>query len=353
MADEQHRWLDRDTAERLLSGEPLDAAGDATREQAAQLARTLGALSAKPPLTSDELPGEAAALAAFRKVRADRDSELGALGTPGDGEARDAGLVRIGRRAACRTPAVHRLRLGRPVRLGLAAALAVAMVGGVAVAAGTGVLDTPFHHDEPRPAASVSAAEPPGQPVVSSPPAQPEEPGTATPDGTTGGPATGSPGPSGDSTPSTGGDSEEQSRDAGGWWSALTSACRDLREGRSLDRDRKRALKEAAGGHSSVRKYCDAVLGDFDGRRDKGWDRGGKGGDEDAGDGKDDGKGDGHGGRGDDDGGEDGDDRSAGDGATAPGRDGALAPGDSAGSPALLPERRSTAQSLLPTANPS
>ncbi|MEV7992896.1 hypothetical protein AB0O67_13520 [Streptomyces sp. NPDC086077] len=343
MADEQYRWLDRETAERLLSGEPLDAADDATREQADRLARALGALSAKPPLTSDELPGEAAALAAFRKVRADRDSELAALDAPGAVRTSDAGLVCIGGRAGGRTRAAHRPRRGRPVRMGLAAALAVAMVGGVAVAAGTGVLDTPFHDDDPRPAASVSAAEPPEQPSVPSPPTRREEPGSAAPDGTTGGPSAGSPGAPGDETPSADAGAEERTRDAGDWWRALTSACRDLREGRRLDPDRKRALREAAGGRSRVRAYCDTELDDSDGRRDKGWGRDGRGDDHSNGDGRGD---DGRGGRGDggEGSGDDGDDD------PAPGRTG-FGPRTSAWSTALLPDMRRRAASLLPTPN--
>ncbi|MFD0504807.1 hypothetical protein ACFQ0G_21695 [Streptomyces chiangmaiensis] len=56
------------------------------------------------------------------------------------------------------------------MHFGLAAAVAAAMIGGVAVAAGTGALPTPF--DEPGPAASVSAAVTPHKPLL-----------TPTPDG--------------------------------------------------------------------------------------------------------------------------------------------------------------------------
>ena len=65
MADE-YRWLDRETAERLLRGEsPDDAVDSTTRDQAERLARTLDALSAlsaqaTPVNESEELPGEAA-----------------------------------------------------------------------------------------------------------------------------------------------------------------------------------------------------------------------------------------------------------------------------------------------------
>ncbi|MBC7271394.1 MAG: hypothetical protein H5T76_22235, partial [Streptomyces sp.] len=147
MADEQYRWLDRDTAERLLRGEPLDAAGADAREPARRLADALGALSAQTPLTSEELPGEDAALAAFRKARTDREEERAALGTGSRARpGADAGLVRIGVRPprADRSGRARRPRWGRPLRLGLAAALTAGMVGGVAVAAGTGVLPTPF-----------------------------------------------------------------------------------------------------------------------------------------------------------------------------------------------------------------
>ena len=78
MADEQYRWLDRDAAERLLRGEPLEAVDAGTRDQVDRLAEALGALAAEPRLSSDELPGEAAALAAFRKARAGGGRSRGA-----------------------------------------------------------------------------------------------------------------------------------------------------------------------------------------------------------------------------------------------------------------------------------
>ncbi|MCZ0203851.1 hypothetical protein OZK63_00235, partial [Streptomyces sp. UMAF16] len=69
MADEQDKWLDRGTAERLLRGEPLEAVDPSARDQAERLARALGALSAEAAPATGELPGEQAALAAFRKAR--------------------------------------------------------------------------------------------------------------------------------------------------------------------------------------------------------------------------------------------------------------------------------------------
>ncbi|MPY35786.1 extensin, partial [Streptomyces adustus] len=156
MADEQYRWLDREAAERLLRGEPLAPAVDATvRDRAGRLAETLGALSTAPAAPdSTELPGEAAAMAAFRAARGAERPAVGRRARTAASGSADAGLVRLGRPA----PAAGRFRWGRPVRLGLSAALAAGMVGGVAVAAGTGVLPAPFGGVEPGPAASVSAA---------------------------------------------------------------------------------------------------------------------------------------------------------------------------------------------------
>ncbi|MCX4589724.1 hypothetical protein OG819_08120 [Streptomyces sp. NBC_01549] len=86
MADEQDKWLDRDAAERLLRGEPLEAVDADTQGRAKRLADALGALGAlapEPAPSSAELRGEAAALAAFRQARAGRDGEVAQLGRRG------------------------------------------------------------------------------------------------------------------------------------------------------------------------------------------------------------------------------------------------------------------------------
>ncbi|MFB7928901.1 hypothetical protein ACFC4C_07300 [Streptomyces sp. NPDC056039] len=283
MADEQYRWLDRETAERLLSGEPLEAVDGADRGEAERLARTLGALSASPPLTSEELPGEAAAMAAFRKVRAERADAAAALAAPGAtgatrgqaaAEVVDAGLVRIGTPrgsgGGSGSAPVPRPRWTRPARLALAAVLAVGMVGGVAVAAGTGVL-TPFGGDEPDPGASVSAAvSPPGHPLASPSPSDAVQGGSTpdiTPDDASSGPAAGGAGASGrddarddardDTAPKPGpGKQSDRPGDSRG---NIASACRDLRDGKRLNADRRRALRDAAGG-TRVWKYCKGLL---------------------------------------------------------------------------------------------
>ncbi|MBD0839307.1 hypothetical protein [Streptomyces sp. TRM68416] len=250
MADEQYRWLDPETAERLLSGESLEAVDAADRDQAERLAKTLEALTAEPPLSSAELPGEAAALAAFRSARADAPAPVG---RPARHRSPDAGLVRIGGPAH----GTRRPRWARPARLGLAAALALGLVGGVAVAAGTGVLPQPFGDDEPTPASSVTVEPTPGLPLAPQP-SQGAGESEPAPDGkpshgetATGGPA-----------PDPGSSADEEKGRADGWKGSVTSACRDIRDGRRLNDDRRRALEGAAGGSARVSKYCSGLLVD-------------------------------------------------------------------------------------------
>jgi hypothetical protein len=256
MADQQDKWLNRVTAERLLRGESLEAVDASARDQAERLADTLGALSAAATPAAAELPGEEAALAAFRKARESaEDARTGAAGWQGGGGRNaDAGLFRIG--AGSRPAGAP--GWARPARLGLAAALTVGMLGGVAVAAGTGVLPTPFDDNHPGPAASVSAAGTPARPQ-----------GSQSPESLLGGetrtPSSGAaPGASGQPSPDPSG--KRKNRDtgstgvpAGGWSGALTS-CRAMRNGKSLGADRRRALEGLAGGAGRVDKFCKAVL---------------------------------------------------------------------------------------------
>ncbi|MFI8949354.1 hypothetical protein ACIGO6_22880 [Streptomyces sp. NPDC053750] len=281
MADEQDRWLDRETAELLLRGESPQPVDPVARDRAERLVEALGALSAPPVPTSGELPGEAAALAAFRTVRAERaDVYEGAPDALGHGPAArssDVALVRIGARGdAARGP-----RRRSPLRVGLVAALTVGMIGGVAVAAGTGALPGPFDRAEPDPAATVSAGASPGHPRASPSPLDGVQGGS-----TAGGiaPGTGDRGTAGDS----GRGSEEGSREASGRGSAkgradegttrdrdsddrgtggsdgrrpgLATSCRAVRAGGELDGTMRRALKDAAGGASRVAKYCKDLL---------------------------------------------------------------------------------------------
>ncbi|MFF7971770.1 hypothetical protein [Streptomyces sp. NPDC007905] len=362
MADEQYTWLTGDTAERLLRGESLEAVDASARDQAERLAKALGALSAEAAPANGELPGEQAALAAFRKAR-EADAAERTAATLGDGSpgrrsglpARDAdaGLVRIG--APART-GIHsrRPRWARPVRLALAAAVAAGTLGGVAVAAGSGVLPIPFHDDHPGPAASVSAPQTPGRPSAPSSPQSPQGIAPGTPEGS----PSGSPGgdPSGTAT---GGDkgtgknatpgSGDPSGTPGTWWRDAAAACRDLRDGKELGADRRRALEGLAGGSTRVTKYCKSVLAgrtvSGEGKGDGGDTDGGKGQGNDKGDGNGQGndKGDGNGQGGDDDG-----HPGRGHGHGGRHRGSVASPAPSAFAP-LIPGRRPT----VPAASPS
>ncbi|MFD7387312.1 hypothetical protein ACFV46_02470 [Streptomyces sp. NPDC059852] len=255
MADELNRWLDRETAERLLRGEPLEAVDPADRDQAERLAKTLEALTAEPAPTCEELPGEAAALAAFRAARAGRDTTAATPGIFGGQAAGDVGLVCLGGPGDRH----RRPRWGRPVRLALAAALAVGMVGGVAVAAGTGVLPTPFDDEPARPAATVPAPPATEQPLVS------PSPGQDTPEGTGPGGSVASADPGATEDPKHSGPEDDKAggdgrHGSGGWWRAVVSSCRDIRDGKALSGERRRALTGAAGGRDRVRTYCEKVL---------------------------------------------------------------------------------------------
>ncbi|TSB23206.1 hypothetical protein FNJ62_15510, partial [Streptomyces benahoarensis] len=117
MADDRYNWLDNDAAERLLRGEPVGT----TAHGAQELARLLDDAAPAGPGPAP-LPGEEAAVAAFRR-------------------AHHAVPARAG--------------LARPVRRGFVVALAACALGGVAVAAGTGVLHSPFRPG-PAPPPSIS-----------------------------------------------------------------------------------------------------------------------------------------------------------------------------------------------------
>lgn len=314
MADEDYRWLDRDAAERLLSGESVDGTSiESTdhhaREQAAQLAKALAALAADdragsvvPADISSELPGEAAALAAFRKAR-------GPSARTGSTRVGAGDTVHIGRSATPSRPA----RWARPVRYGFAAVLAGCMIGGVAVAAGTGVLPSPFSdRSTPGPAASASSVASP-EPLASpsdgasgTPDVEPDDV-TTTPDDPSRAPGRSAPPPdveesegaskggAGATQPGTGDPQRED--EAKGWYRKVVSACRDYRSG-ELQGEKRRRLEEAAKGSQRVTEFCGRVL-DGSGGGDQDHNYGGDGGDDDNG--GDGGDGD-NGGDGDDDG---------------------------------------------------
>lgn len=289
MADEQYRWLNRDAAERLLSGEPLEAVDAHVRARADRLAEALEALAAEAvpePASDPELPGEEAALAAFRTARGARpgpaahSGESGRAADHGSGgrphttasAAADAGLVHLGRPVRTAAgPDGRRGRWGRPVRFGLAAAVAAGMLGGVTVVAGGGAPSV-FPGGEPEPSATVSAGRSPDRPLMSPSPntgkgddrrgawggAKPDPSADATSKGEA---------PSGDATGDTGedkgaGGGGQGDESTGQWRKNLLSACRDVRDGKELDADRRRGLEDAAGGRGKgqLKRYCEGVL---------------------------------------------------------------------------------------------
>ncbi|ROQ33963.1 hypothetical protein EDD98_2996 [Streptomyces sp. PanSC19] len=308
MADERYQWLDQEAAERLLRGEPVEAVDDRARAEAARLAEALGTarVPAVPPAARTELPGEAAALAAFRKATAERAAAAGASATAGAtapaGPATAGELGRI-RLAPVTAPA---RRWGRSLRYGLAAAVAAVTVGGVAVAAGTGVLPL----IGPAPASSVSAGET-TDPLVSEEPGIREDPETPPTEPGDGGDPTPGSSPSADSgstapTPRTpdghgtvtrppgtptpgrttpGGGDAAGTDSATGREKAL-QACREYRTGKLDDTGRQQLLKTLRKG-DTLRVYCDRILsGDTGTSGGGGRDSAGSGSEGDTGDGK-------------------------------------------------------------------
>ncbi|MCB5168615.1 hypothetical protein LG634_27815 [Streptomyces bambusae] len=288
MADDRYEWLDGAAAEKLLRGEPVDpvapgagrhgqdipqpGAEDAAhaarvRDDAARLARALESLVPPcPPAGSGELPGEAAAVAAFRAAHAAAPAPAAAPGADTELPA-----VRLGAPAPADVVPL-RGRVRRPLRLGLAAAVAAVTIGGVAAAATTGLLPDPRDVAGPPTTVTVSSGpspEPTGpggtESAGTGEPADrllvdglPSGSPSASAAGTQGvGPSpddSGSPaataGPSG-GTGDKGGTVESPAR--------LAAFCRDLRAGR-LAAEKRIKLERAARG-SRVEKYCDALIG--------------------------------------------------------------------------------------------
>ncbi|MFF9477793.1 hypothetical protein [Streptomyces sp. NPDC014733] len=241
MADDRYNWLDNDAAERLLRGEPVGT----TAHGAQELARLLdGAASAGPD--AGPLPGEEAAVAAFRRAHPAEPSRPAA-----------------------------RAGLARPFRRGLAVALAACALGGVAVAAGTGVLPSPFRPG-PDPASSVSTdvspgtleSPDPGTTLPGSPDATAGERPTGdatespTPDashGTTTPPpsaTTGSPGRGAPGVPGNGKNGSAEPR------AVVLALCRDYEAGKRGDMDREtlQRLERAAGGPARIHAFCRRYL---------------------------------------------------------------------------------------------
>ncbi|MEU7131937.1 hypothetical protein [Streptomyces sp. NPDC046261] len=291
--DHRYDWLDDDAVERVLRGEsvvaecvadadrsPDDAPDKAARLAAERLDAALRSLTT--PLPDGPLPGEEAALAAFREARAAAGAPAAA--PPAAHRAGPSGVVRSFLRR-------------RPLNTALALALAGCAVGGVAVAAGAGVLPVPFGRGgkEPTPASSVTVAGggtetlgpgTPGPRVTPSPgasggrhTAEPDaygsrRPGTATPGGTTPAPDRGP-----TATPHTGTGDDTADKDKGrdksddaetlGSRAWAAKVCREFLThgkkrggGPGVGEEEMRTLERSAGGPGAVdlRAYCEEVL---------------------------------------------------------------------------------------------
>ncbi|MYZ41179.1 hypothetical protein GT002_40260, partial [Streptomyces sp. SID4917] len=79
MADERDAWLDKDAAESLLRGEPVEAMDEHVLARTERLTEALRDMAAVTYANDTELPGEAAALAAFRRARTAGGSATGAV----------------------------------------------------------------------------------------------------------------------------------------------------------------------------------------------------------------------------------------------------------------------------------
>ncbi|WAP56576.1 hypothetical protein [Streptomyces sp. S465] len=319
--DHRYSWLDDSAAERLLRGEPVegqpmapDGRGDQSYAEAERLAAVLSAVAdaARPTARADAspLPGEEAAVAAFRAARAEAEAVAG-MGTV-------RRLCRI-RRLKERQP-----RLRRPLRAGMVAAVAGCALSGFAVAAAAGVLPTPFGQSDgtPGPSVSMSGTGPGG---VSARPEISKDGGTTTPDpsgssdndasdvganGAQGGAASSHPGDDGGNKGQHKGENKGNSGENEGkgnsgktenpssngnagvpQW-ALDVCTRYLASesgtGADLDEKSLKKLTKAAGGASAIHGYCTEILaGDSGGgpRTDTGSDGTdtGSGGGDDAG----------------------------------------------------------------------
>ncbi|RLU90425.1 hypothetical protein CTZ27_21075 [Streptomyces griseocarneus] len=287
--DHRYDWLDDDAVERLLGPAPAAGTEDgaALPPEAAELTALLRSLTPAPVAPDTALPGEEAALAAFRAVHAS---------TPSPAPTRvDAGRAGVSEKV--------RGFLGRrrPVKVAVAMAVAGCALGGVAVAAGTGVFPAPFGRttSEPETSASVSALDdagletplpPSGGPGASPSPGRsgaprttegPHAPGVPTPgSGPTAGhgggrddrPADGLPTPSRrddgrDDDNNHQGNDDGDDRRGGTVWAARL--CRDFlaaqrRSGSGVDERELRDLEHTAGAASTaaIRAYCERLLGD-------------------------------------------------------------------------------------------
>ncbi|MGW3428622.1 hypothetical protein ACWDHW_11815 [Streptomyces melanosporofaciens] len=277
--DHRYSWLDDSVAERLLRGEPVegqpgapDGRGDESYAEAERLAAVLSAVAGagRPAAPSDAsaLPGEEAAMAAFRAARVEVEAQAEAVAEPG--VVRRPGRIRQFRE---RQP-----RLRRPLRAGMIAMVAGCALSGFAVAAAAGVLPTPFgpSHHTPGPSVSMSDAGPGGE---SAHPEISEDGGTTTPgpggsadndasdvgsNGAQGGTVSPAPEDGGKGKDGKPEDPSSKGKHGTPGW-ALHICPRYLAAelgGANLDEKSLKKLTKAAGSVSAIHGYCTQILTD-------------------------------------------------------------------------------------------
>ncbi|MFD4700092.1 hypothetical protein [Streptomyces niveus] len=276
MAHERETWLDHGVAELLLRGRPVGTTGEHAQAQADRLARALEEAVPVAYADSAELPGEAAALAAFRQSVGTTAGPAGARSWDAD----DAGIgtVRLApERRGIRLPSV-----GRPLRLGMAAAMAGCALSGVA--AGAGFLYAPSAGESPpRPSNSISDALTPAPLVSESPSGSLNTPPLSSDPGA--GTDSDSPGASSDAMTGDPVDKGRKSQGTGNgwkkgggekWYAKLVQACQEYRNG-SISAGKRKLLEDAAKGPQSVNRLCNQLLSGDD-RHDGAQGTGGSGG---------------------------------------------------------------------------
>ncbi|MFC6062612.1 hypothetical protein [Streptomyces ochraceiscleroticus] len=275
MADDRYSWLDKNAAEGLLRGERVDAGGGFGADELNDLLSAAAVAGARSSADAP-LPGEEAAVAAFRQVSSGGSTRDTAAGGAARASAEDGIPVVRSVPGGGTSRTAERTRLGRPLRRGLAVALAGCALGGVAVAAGTGVLPTPFHgggdpspsvtsavtpsileSQDPEADASDDAAQSPDAGPHSSSPASPTSPDASDGRSTPGREGTGdtSKPPLPQLTPGDGAlNTDKAKRKA-----AVLALCRDYEAGRTSPKDRQR-LERTMGGAEKLHTFCKQYL---------------------------------------------------------------------------------------------
>lgn len=321
MSGSRHDWLDEETAERLLRGEPVDpGTGPAAPRTAGWTQAESRPVDGETELTAAAAPGTAGP-GAFGEPAAALAGLLSAAAGAAVSQRREDDAVAAFRaareRTGARPAAAHtrwrRLRaLPGSAKVAVAAAFAAtALVGGVAAAAGTGVIPYPFSTtgSDPAPEPSGGSDRPAldGTAVPSAPVSKGAAPTnrsasgspSATPSGASAAPGAGA--PSAPGTPAASGGTGDGVQDP-------DTLCREYLAARSGNGDDQRKLAQwlarVAGGDKGVDTYCRQRLG----LGGSGGSGGASGGDGSASGGKGDGKGSGHGSGGGESGGGDGSD---------------------------------------------